>query len=154
NIVAGGDFSEVNDGSSRDFLASFDINTGLATAWQPEPDNLVRALASDGTNLYAGGYFRSLNGSVERHGIAAFDAGGNVTSFDPNINVSSIFGVLALALDRSNLFAVGDFRGAGSVNGGLTRNFAAAFDLKTANATQFDPDLDAPVRAVAVNGNT
>ncbi len=153
-IYAAGDFSGVNNEAvQRTSLAAFDASSGSATAWNPAPDDLAHVVATDGTFIYAGGYFSSVgNGAVARRGLAAFDPnGGAATSWNPGVAVSSSTGVLALAIDGSTLYAGGQFSGDGSVNGTVRRNYAAAFDLGSGAATAFNPDLDGPVDALAVN---
>ena len=65
SVYVGGKFATVN-GQSRAHLALVDATTGtLAPNWAPSADGEVRALglSSDGTRLYAGGEFTTLNGT-------------------------------------------------------------------------------------------
>jgi len=144
-LYAAGDFTTVNQGTTpltRNYLAAFDTTTGTATSFDPDPNNTVQDIVLDGTTLYAGGNFTTVNGGTPRNGIAAFDTTtGTATAFDPDIVMTS---VLALALDGTGdtLYAGGFFN---RVNGPsptwTTRNSIAAFDTSTGLATAFDADI-------------
>jgi hypothetical protein len=150
-ILLGGDFVTVNANTPRDFLAAVDSINGLATFWNPRTDGFVHALAGDGQTVYAGGAFSTVNDTVPRNGIAAFDLEGNATDFDANIALGFEGSVLCLQLQRGVLYAGGEFSGPGSVNGGVQRDFAAAFDSATGAVTPWDPSVDGVVRAMAVS---
>ena len=76
-MYAGGAFNSVQDSSrtntvTRANLMSFDASTGAINDFAPDVNKKVFALASDGTDLYVGGYFSRVNG-VYRRGIAKID---------------------------------------------------------------------------------
>jgi hypothetical protein len=73
-------------------------------AWQPQPDQAVFALASDGTYLYAGGRFTRLARGKRKY-LAQLPLGGAgaPTAWNPNPNGE----VYALHLSDSHLFAGG-----------------------------------------------
>lgn len=74
NIYAGGDFTLVNGGTTRNALACFD-NNGTATNFNPDiTGGAVVAVAASGTIVYAGGDFTSVGGQMRR-GFAAFTPG-------------------------------------------------------------------------------
>ena len=52
------------------------------------------------------------------------------------------------------MYIGGDFNGANSVNGTLTRNRAAAVDTTNGNATSWNPNLSNTVNTLAVSGST
>ena len=86
-VYAGGDFSKVSGTIIRNHLAAFEL-AGSGKAGLVDPDwnpNItgsryddVYALVVDGTNerVYAGGAFKTVNGSVARHRLAAFELAG------------------------------------------------------------------------------
>jgi hypothetical protein len=76
-MYAGGAFNSVQDSSrtntvTRANLMSFDASTGAINDFAPTVDRKVFALASDGSDLFVGGYFSRVNG-VFRRGIAKID---------------------------------------------------------------------------------
>jgi chitodextrinase len=147
-LYVGGSFSTVRspDGSTsvaRSNLAAFDVRTGaLITSFTANTNGTVRALASDGTNLYVGGTFTSLNG-VGRSRLAAVDlATGSIrTGWVANANST----VYALATAPGRLYAVGSF---GTVRG-VSRTRAAALNLTDGTPYSFNPRPDRTVLAVA-----
>ncbi len=68
----GGQFDMV-DGVARDNLAHILASGSLDRTWNPSADGTVRALAVNGTTVYAGGSFTSIGGA-SRNYIAALDA--------------------------------------------------------------------------------
>jgi hypothetical protein len=79
-LYAGGSFSSVSTATgvspggtfTRHNLVAFNPTTGVITAFSPDIDGAVWALATDGTSLYVGGTFSSING-VARRGLAKLD---------------------------------------------------------------------------------
>ena len=75
-LYLGGNFTTVA-GVSRNRLAAVDTTTGaLSTTWRPTAEGnavLTLEMAPDGSRLYAGGRFSSINGQTARAWIAALD---------------------------------------------------------------------------------
>jgi hypothetical protein len=89
-VVLGGEFTGVaRHGSSTydtnyHYLAAFDANSGaLIPSFKPNPDKPVRALATDGTAIYAGGEFSTF-GTDSRPKLARLSTSGTLdTTFAP-----------------------------------------------------------------------
>jgi hypothetical protein len=103
-------------------------------------------LATDGTNLYAGGYF-TIAGDVFANNIAMWDAPTNRWSaLASGVNDA----IWALAVDPSgNLYAGGDF----TIAGGLAANHIARWDGDTWSALGNGVDGDVCALAADENGN-
>jgi trimeric autotransporter adhesin len=131
-----------------------DATTGLATGWNPDPNQVVHALATSGTNVYIGGDFTSVGG--QRIGILASvnSTTGHPTSWNPAPNG----GVVALVMNAGTLYVGGSFHppmaGPPTSIGGQARRFLAALDPVTGNATPWNPGADGPVAAMAIGGST
>lgn len=150
NLYVGGSFYIVNESVSRNHLAAIDLATGIVTSWNPNIsiNNQVLTLAINGSTLYAGGFLTTVNGSIPRNGIAAFDlTTGNVTSWDPNISTGY---VKTLAINGNSLYAGGSFTYAA----GVPRNRLVEIDLSTGLATTWNPNMNGLVNAIAINGGT
>ncbi|MDO8631539.1 MAG: hypothetical protein Q7R41_13720, partial [Phycisphaerales bacterium] len=127
--------------------AAIDVATGFATAWNPDCDGQVFALAASGTSLFVGGGFAHLGGQ-HREYIGAVDLKtGRATPWYPG-HLSS--GVRALAVSEGTLYMGGFFSGIGST----TRNSIAALDVATADVLPWNPNANGPVQAIVIDGQT
>ena len=158
-VYAGGTFGTVG-GQVRTGIAALNAGNGLATAWDPDANNgppgsaAVDALVVAGSTVYVGGDFTSIGGQ-DRSGIAALDAAGAVTGWDPDAIDDDYQGdIEALAVSGSTVYAGGDF----SSIGGQSRNDLAALSASSGLATTWDPEPSATgyatVDALAVSGST
>jgi urease beta subunit len=128
-------------------LAAFDLVTGTATSWDPNAGNSVNALAINGSTIYAGGVFSTINNTITRNRIAALDiATGTASAWDPNINNT----VNTLAVSGSNIYAGGVFT---TANGSTTRNRLAAIDATSGTVTAWDPNANSTVSSIVITGN-
>ena len=153
-VYAGGTFTRIS-GKDRNCLAALDVTNGAAAAWNPNASStisdvpFVYALAVSGSTVYAGGYFTAIGGHV-RNNLAALDASGNATSWDPNASGT----VCALAVSGSTVYAGGYF----TTIGGQTRKNIAALDASSGLATGWDASVSGTsypsVLALAVSGPT
>lgn len=83
-VYAGGNFLSIG-GVLREYLAAVDARTGETLAWDPNPDQPVKAITLDGNVAYVGGPFWYLGGQ-RRYLAGAVDlATGAATSWDPRI---------------------------------------------------------------------
>jgi hypothetical protein len=113
SVYAGGTFTSVTAGSgttTRNFIAKLDATTGaLAAGWSPQPDQRVRALqtSTDGSAVYAGGDFTTVNGSSHRSTVelTGADPGAPVATYHgAATNQNAFASVLGLDLDGSTLY--------------------------------------------------
>ncbi|WP_146069834.1 PKD domain-containing protein [Cryobacterium sp. M15] len=130
-VYAGGEFTRARPAGSaagvnevvRNNLLAYNLSTGvLVESFNPDLNGAVRSLvaSTDGTRLYAGGFFTTVGG-VARYRLAAFDtvSGSLVSSWAPTVNAS----VKSLATFGDTVYVGGVFTTAS----GIARNQIAAF---------------------------
>jgi hypothetical protein len=92
-VVVGGDFTTVADSTERSYLTRrslfvYDLTTGVISAFAPQLDGAVSALAAgpNGT-VYVGGNFHHVNGAYEA-GVTQLDVGtgARVAGFAASVN--------------------------------------------------------------------
>lgn len=163
-VYAGGQFTSARpagaalgtDESPRENLMSYSLSTGEMTSWAPSVNGRIRVMAAskDGSRLYIGGAFTSVNGQP-RYRIAAFNTndGSLVPDFAPVVG-SDVFGI---AVGTDAIYLGGWF---GSLNG-VTRSRLGAVSLTgetlawapTANNTVASLGLTAAEDRVIVSGS-
>lgn len=154
-VYAGGNFSAARPAGSapganeikRTHLLAYDIRTGnLITSFAPSINGQVLAVAAspDGSRLYIGGQFTSVNG-VTRSRIAAFNAadGSLVGAFRPAAGTT----VRAIAATNSTVYFGGDFNAVG----GVPRSKAAAAAAGNGALTGWNPGANGSVTAMTMN---
>jgi hypothetical protein len=144
-VYAGGTFNEVNGGTARNYLASFNSSDGTLTAWDPDLNNIASALALSGNTLIVGGSFTNVaGGTTSRNYLASYNTStGTLNAWDPNLNQV----VSALTIKGSRVYAAGNFT---TVDGGVTtRNHLAAFDTASSIATNWNPNANELASAIA-----
>jgi hypothetical protein len=130
-VYVGGNFTSLA-GVSRSFLGRVSVGAGvLDTSWAPTPSARVRSVvvSADGSQVYIGGDFLTVNGSSTGHSIASIDTSGSGTltsGFHAGAtNDGSQPPAYALYLDGSTLLAgVGGSGGACAAldaHNGITR---------------------------------
>ncbi|RWZ50892.1 PKD domain-containing protein [Labedella phragmitis] len=128
----------------RNFLA-YDLTTGALLPFAPRFNQQVRTLAAspDGTRLYVGGFFTTVN-DVSRSYIAAFDIPSQaLSSFAPNVTRR----VEALVATNSTVFAGGAFSSVGT-----TERLKAASFTRAGQLTPWNPRAgDGAVSALTVS---
>ncbi len=139
-VYVGGKFTNIA-GNQRNYIAALNSNTGLATSWNPGANNRVSTISVSGSLIYAGGYFTQIGG-LQRNYIAALDKNaGNATSWNPNANSR----VLTIEKADSNVYVGGYFTKIGAQIPQLDRIRIAALNAETGDATNWNPNANAPV---------
>lgn len=117
--VAGrfGDVQERYNGplTSQPYLAAFDADTGeWLPSFTPQLDGPVFSLETDGTRLYAGGEFTTVNGTATGPLAALTPSGGLAGGFDADITwTAGTAVVMDLDIANGSLYAGGNFAWAG-----------------------------------------
>ena len=128
----GGDDGDCTDSGefAANRLAHLNADGSIDTAFNPQPNGDVLALARDGATLYVGGEFTSIGGAA-RGRVAALDASGRATAFDPHANDS----VFTLTPSGGRVYMAGSF----TAVGGQARAGLAAADAETGALTAWAP---------------
>lgn len=151
-IYVGGNFTSVNGSVFMNRLARFTLSSpaNVDASWDPNCGGSVNALAIDGSFLYAGGQFTTVNSpSVAMNRLARFPVSGPATvdrNWDPNINGT----VSTLAISGSAIYAGGSFTAVGA---STVRNRLARFTLSSpASVDSWNPDVNLYVYSLALSG--
>ena len=159
----GGSFTQVQ-GVLRSGLAHVFADGTLDTAWAADVDlpiggdrNVprgVQGLRLSGSTLYVGGFFTTIHGQP-RNRLAALDAAtGNVLAWDPNVTGGSNTMVRNIIVAGGLVYIGGNFTTIGAGPGAVPRANLAAIDASTGVATNWAPDPNGNVRALALSGTT
>ena len=147
-------------GFDRRNLAAIDLTTGQPTAFNPPMKGQFSGLTSvnalaltDDGLVWAGGEFIT-EGPEERIQLAAFDpVTGAIASFHRDPSGGALGGVSALVASGSTVYVAGNFT---QVGGTPRRYIAAVRNVPGEQGTvlPFDVDVDGPVQALALAGDT
>jgi len=139
------------------------IKAGMAvdTAWTPNPDNTVFALASDGTRLFAGGSFANIGGQTRSLLAALEPSTGGVLSWRADCRHSFGGGVVkALVASDGRLYIGGFISHVRDAQGEYERVFVASVDAATGTVNPWFPNgyvgasSGSRVDALAIAGTT
>jgi Ca2+-binding RTX toxin-like protein len=154
-IYAGGRFTTVN-GEPHSRLVALHSGSGATLPWAAGVSSTtfptsatVASLATDGSTIYAGGFFDTTTGGP-RASLAAFDAAGSLTTFAADLTRFGSTGQAnSLVLDGTDLFVGGAF----TTVGGQPRANLAAVDATTgAVDPAWQADTSDIVTALALDG--
>ncbi|WP_197024991.1 hypothetical protein [Microbacterium sp. Cr-K20] len=133
--------------TSRSNVLAYDIDTGALLPFAPNVNGVIKAVAAspDGSRIYIGGSFNSVNGK-DRWNIAALDAktGELVPGFVPSIGGT---GVYALTTSGTSVYAGGLFTQAN----GTARKNLTAFDASDGVLLPWAPTTDLQVDAMVMD---
>lgn len=141
-VYAGGNFTTARPAGSaagvntvtRTHLLAYNLTTGVLLPWAPVLNGQVRSLAAspDGTRLYVGGEFTTVNGASKLR-IAAFDIPSG--TLNAGFQASTNSPVYAVSATNSTVFMGGQFSSAR----GVARSGAAAATASTGAITNWAP---------------
>jgi len=127
-------------------VLAYNITTGVLTAFAPQVNGVVRSIAAspDGSRIYIGGSFNTVNGQT-RYNFAAVDAttGALISGFSPSIGGS---GVYALVATSDAVYLAGLFTAANST----ARKNLAAFSASNGALLGWAPTTDLQVDAAVL----
>jgi outer membrane protein assembly factor BamB len=151
NVYAGGDFTMArknNQSQARANMMAVDRSTGeLLPGFVANTNGTVYAVISDGSSVWIGGDFTTVNG-VAKSRLAKVDA--LTGAVDQAFTATTPNTVKDLLLAGNQLYVVGEF---GQING-VQRDRAALLDKVTgAVDPTFDPNVPGLVNTVALNPN-
>lgn len=133
--------------TARSNVLAYDINTGDLLPFAPQVNGVIKAVAAspDGTRIYIGGSFSTVNGQT-RYSIAALDAttGELISSFKPAIGGTGVF---ALATKGTTVYAGGLFTQAN----GTPRTNAASFNASNGALMPWAPQSDRQIDAMVAD---
>jgi hypothetical protein len=153
-IYLGGSFTQVN-GTTRNRLAACDAATGNLLAWNPNANNVVRALkvSPAGTRVYVGGDFTAVGGAARSRLAALSPSSGGAFGWSPYVNDQ--VKAITTSTTGSTVYVGGDFSSAE----GAGRSRLAAFNATSGNLTSLKPSISngagnfATVLALAIAPN-
>lgn len=132
-------------GQTRRLLGAVDINTRVATSWNPNPNNAVNKIKVRGNTIYVQGSFSYIGGEA-RNRFAALDAStGSVTSWNPNISGGQVYD---FEFSGEQVYVVGNFTSIG----GQTQKWIGSIDSATANLISWNPSPDTTITYIIRNG--
>jgi hypothetical protein len=144
-LYIGGAF-ELRGGITRNKIVEIDLNTNLATAFNPNPDDFITSLLVAGNSLYLGGTFQTI-GNQARKSLASFNVlTGQLTSWNPNPNMS-VYGIIC---SGNKLFVCGDFTNIS----GQAQNSIASFNLNSGLKNAWNPNVVGYINRFIVKGNS
>lgn len=148
NVYIGGSFGDVQAVFTRARLAKLSSAGAVDATWLPQPNDVVRALLLQGSQLYVGGDFTEI-GAQARWRIARLSTAGSGAA-DATWNPNSTGSVYALgASSAGDIYAAGSF----TQIGGQFRSRLAKLNA-TGVGTAFadwNPGADGLVRALSVD---
>ena len=151
-VYASGDFTSVRPPGAaagtgevaRNHLAAFDASTGALLSFDHSlsAKAFVMVPSADGSTLYIGGDFSTIDG-VSRPKLAAFDtATGNLTSWAPRVTGA----VRGMALSGSTVYVGGSFS---AINGLARKNLGAVSATGAGTPLAWAPTADLTVFRLA-----
>jgi hypothetical protein len=154
-LYAGGAFLAVNGGTTRNRMCRVLLSSTTGTVdatWNMNCASSVNVLAQDGTYLYVGGIFTTVNGATTRNRICRVLLSSTTGTVDASWDMNANGSVNALARDGTYLYIGGNFT---TVNGATTRNRICRVLLSSTTGTvdaTWDLNANGLVLALASDG--
>ena len=158
--------NSINGTTLRNGLAAVDATSGtVTTSWNPNPgiaapiSGIVMStlsVDSNGTTVFAGGNMITTGGS-NRNSLAALNAAGTLTDWNPNVVTGS---VSALAVSSDTVYIGGTFTALCVSPSSCTnqvstlRNNLAAVNTLTGDITAWNPYANSTVSTLGLSGST
>lgn len=147
-LYIGGSFSTVN-GTTRLYAAAVSATTGaLSSAWNPNPNSTVNTISAafgTDTTLWLGGYFTTINSSLDRPYLAKVDTKNGTFV---NGSVSADYIVNKIATRGDTVVVAGDFSTLG-----LRTDYLASITEGSKAADQGMPYTNGAIRCIISDGN-
>ncbi|MGH8048291.1 MAG: hypothetical protein ACREKL_13700 [Chthoniobacterales bacterium] len=144
-IYIGGNFTQVG-GQPRNHAASFDLNTGTLTSWNPDVDGPVHTLSVMNGIVYLGGAFSQVGGNPRNNAAAVNAVSAAVTGWNPDLNGT----VFTIEVNSGSVYLGGAFTTVGIE----ARAHLAGFNLANSALLPWNPGTDGDVRVLKGNGGT
>jgi hypothetical protein len=146
-VYLGGAFTAIG-GTTRNNVAAVSTD-GTLTNWDPNVNGVVARIAVSGSTVYLGGDFNTVGGTI-RNNVAAINTDGMLTNWDPDAHDI----VRTIAVSGDTVYLGGDFNTIGTGASLKTRNRVAAVNITNGVATEWNPNVNSDVVAIAVSGST
>ncbi len=149
-IYAGGSFTSIG-GQTRNNIAALSASSGNATSWDPDANYQINSMSISGSTIYVCGSFSNIGGQT-RDNVAGIDiSSASINSFDVyNNKLYTGFTLICISVSSSSVFIGGTFISIG----GQPRNNLAAINAVTGDISEWDPEPDGDVYALAISGST
>lgn len=144
-IFIAGAFQTIGNQTQEYTAAIYTSDGGLDSTWNPKLDSYVTSILATDTKVYLGGDFLNVNGEVRQH-FAVVD----VTNGDTVLGWGEAMGAASAFAESGQRLYVGT----GYSIGGATRNRLASIDGKTGAATDWNPNANGVVYAMALDGGS
>ncbi|MCF6324663.1 MAG: chitobiase/beta-hexosaminidase C-terminal domain-containing protein [Gammaproteobacteria bacterium] len=155
DVYVGGDFTLIGSQSvqpTRNYAAHFDLadtnNEDVATAWNPNANDVVRTIAVSGTNVYVGGDFTSIGAEPTRNNIALINTPAGTADVNWIPNADGI--VRTIAISVAGVYVGGDFA---NIGGQERNNIAFINTAQGAADPGWNPDANGVVRTLLLDDN-
>ena len=143
-VYIGGKFNGFSNVSGINNLAAINLNGAVDIAWEPSPDNRVRAISIEGDQVYLGGRFNFVSG-VNRNFLAAVGTvetlaqnGGNLLSpWNPNPDND----IDSLTTFQGSIFVGGSFNTVDDFNGSPVLRSQIAEIRPDGSITNWQPNV-------------
>lgn len=149
-LYVGGRFSGLG-GQARQNIGAIDLATGLANSWSVDANDVVLAMAMNGSMLCVGGAFSTIASSSAHPALASLDkTSGTVMNWGPSVlgSLDVPRAVFSLTLQESKLYLGGSFTSVSA----QSRGGAACIDVTNASLLAWDPQANATVYRIRPSG--